>query len=235
MATISLLRVVAPERVLEHAAGRVTLHCVCQSWLPIIGLEVPATLRRLIRQHPGDCDWRAVLRVFRQASVQVPPAIVVAQFDAICTDVLAKVWATSLLMHLCPAAFLAQDAKIALETACLHVTIIVSLNYRSNTSCFTEHIRKWCRVGTKGSDGWHTITWQVTKAGEITSLPWVNWALGKLACELQESFLVGHCHAKAQDKGNDCKHIHLCSSVPAWEIRTGCCIYTCTAKTNLFF
>ena len=57
--------------------------------------------------------------MFRQASVQVPPAIVVAQFDVICPDVLAKVWAMSLFMHLCPAAFLAQDAKIALETVCM--------------------------------------------------------------------------------------------------------------------
>ena len=60
MATIALLtmRVVAPERELVHAVGRSTLHRVCQSVLPIIGLVVlePARLRTLIRQQPGDCD-----------------------------------------------------------------------------------------------------------------------------------------------------------------------------------
>lgn len=79
-------------------------------------MVVPAKLRVVIRQQPGDCDVRAVLRAFRQASVQAPPAIVVAQFDEMSPDVVVTAWSAAVSMHLCPAAFVAQDATRALET-----------------------------------------------------------------------------------------------------------------------
>ena len=50
--------------------------------------------------------------------MQVPPAIVVAQFDEICPDVVVTAWIAAVSMHLSPAAFLAQDALSALETVC---------------------------------------------------------------------------------------------------------------------
>ena len=50
--------------------------------------------------------------------MQVPPARVVAQFDVICPVVVVTAEAASVLMHLCPAAFVAQDALSALEATC---------------------------------------------------------------------------------------------------------------------
>ena len=50
--------------------------------------------------------------------MQVPVAIAVAQSDVICAPVVVTAEAASVLMHLCPAAFEAQDALSALEATC---------------------------------------------------------------------------------------------------------------------
>ena len=90
----------------------------------------------------------------------------------------------------------------------------IKVNYRLATSRFTEHWRIWSHCLT-------TVRWVILNAADVTArLSRANGVLGKLVYAIKDGLWIGHCHANTQGKESDSKHLHLCSSAPAGEIRT---------------